>query len=1813
MAEFDHARDELAGSRRETARARAEALLAYEAVRGAERALAALERTAGSRQRQERARLEKNLRDAEAWRGQLAKELATLDAAERDAVRGFADFSDPREHLSRCGDRHPILLLPLRLETRFKRGVGGQPQLWVRIYPDACLVDTFEPALTEQEIASAQNFWAAVWRAGGDEALEREAWRALVAAHGSGRSGWVVRQYLPINPSAKPVKLAPSDVLLIIVAPGALPAEAVAFWEAMWKANGDAAAVAAARAALAVLGETQARDIEENYRPANFDDLPAAPGTHADVRVSATVLQLTSADDLHARRTSWSSAARIDLLPERFVVVTYNGGKPKTHLGGPIRTPLAASPDPNAPPEKQLKQVDDALQIPPEIEWMFDFDKAEAAGMALRIDLTAEEAAGGFDRVIVLGVRLSDTPAEALASLGTLLEHHLCSRAGLEILPQGTPTNNTEKSGAGYTFRDDSDASFDIFMRDTPQYTPTTEVHLQRDGERLARSLGLPDELMQRVPNAGGHDQVDAHAMQVALWPGTLGYMMKTLLQPVFSDADVARTRAFFTRHVSGRGPLPALRIGRQPYGILPITDFARVNWFDDQVRTPFMHQLYGIVRNIENEWNTLVGRLSFIGKPGADPHQVLLDVLGLHSGAVEYHPMQSESVDHKFYELAFLDYSVALGFLGFFPSGSPLSLLRDMGYQGDAVPDLLQKVFKTLQTPLTGPLIDDRPLSETTPIRAYAGTQNYIEWLIDAANAGIGALQLEQGFDGGKKPAALLYLLLRHALQLSYHDTGVKLYAEAGLLETASVAMREPAMVHVSAEPRASESRYSVLFRPEARITGSTGLPLGDYIATKLHTINPELREQLDALSHLAQLPTARLERVFAEHIDCVSYRLDAWKTGLIASRLESLSAARPKREEPGLYLGAFGWLEPLRPGGKVLEPVQLPPDIAKVVNQRDKVPLMRDSTNGGLIHAPSLNHATTAAVLRNGYLANDGKLAVNLSSRRVRLALGILEGMRNGQSLGALLGYQFERHVHDNGPIAVRDLIYVLRREFPLAANQISKTTSTSPESGTAQESIAAVNVVDGRKMIERIEGAATPNFTYPFGIATLPARPADQQQAITNALHHIRDINDAVADLVLSEGVHQAVGGNYERSAGTLDAFAKGNYPPEPDVVRTPRTGIGLTLRMGIHFKPVPPANPMPFALTPLAMAHPAMNSWLLERLPTPADVGCNVTFTDRAAGEQTIFVDQQQLGLHPIDVLFRAHAGTDQAVGDLEDRILQHIQATHAPRHDRPIQLRFTTRVADRVNWFELQALLRSLRELLIASRPLQPADLMRSNDAKTDEQAEIELDRDKVQDPLDELNDALAALTTVAAAVANAAVTVDDALTQVAAIVARFAAFRLQQSGTGFVYEWRARTFAALCDKIMRRAASWSDRLDRYDSRIVQYDALDPATPDAERIEMLRGAELLIGALADPIPTDPDDYRDTVLPARRAAFAARRDAMQALVANPRATLAQLLTDTAATRVAGDFDFDAFTLTAEEAEVARFRTQLAETIAQLETRALARTARVGELLVQHDATAASSERAALLQEAAKALFGEDFVLAPRIRLPAAAADELANAWTHSVSGDLTAHLRAVEGREFPVDDWLHGVARVRGKMGHWENVVLLGQGLTPAAPAELTPLQIPFVADEPWLALEFPPEHEIVGDRLLYSAHIAEPFDRNAPVCGLLVDEWTEVIPGPTETTGITFHYDRPNCEPPQSWLLALAARRDGQWSWDELLNAVNDTLDSAKRRTIEPVHIDNTRYAWFLPATNSAYTFPEISISNNLLRNVGIYEFTRSID
>jgi hypothetical protein len=60
--------------------------------------------------------------------------------------------------------------------------------------------------------------------------------------------------------------------------------------------------------------------------------------------------------------------------------------------------------------------------------------------------------------------------------------------------------------------------------------------------------------------------------------------------------------------------------------------------------------------------------------------------------------------------------------------------------------------------------------------------------------------------------------------------------------------------------------------------------------------------------------------------------------------------------------------------------------------------------------------------------------------------------------------------------------------------------------------------------------------------------------------------------------------------------------------------------------------------------------------------------------------------------------------------------------------------------------------------------------------------------------------------------------------------------------------------------------------------------------------------------------------------------------------------------------------------------------------------------------------------------------------------------------------------------------------------------------------------------------------------------------------------------------------------------------NGKWEWADLVDTLHETLELAKRRAVEPDHIDSTPYARYLPATISAATFQPISIGLNLALN-----------
>ncbi len=1469
---------------------------------------------------------------------------------------------------------------------------------------------------------------------------------------------------------------------------------------------------------------------------------------------------------------------------------------------------------------------------------MVDFDRAVAAGMALAIDLTPDQAANGFDLLLVLGLQLSVSPDAGAAALQELLLHHQTGRSGFALLPQGTTAHNSPGAGSGHTRIDDPDATFDD-RKNLPLFTVTSDPTQKLDGQWLAEFLGVDPAFVATVHASNTPDQKQARAMQTAMWPATLGYWMNTLFTPtggktsIFSDDTIEKTRLFFTQFVSGRGALPAVRIGGQPYGILPTTAFSRIQWYQPVILlraflpTDFLNSLYGILRQLDADWTTMGNTAHWVGE-GGDAHQTLLNVIAHHPSSVEYYSRTAEGLAQlynmfNFWALAPTWWQAILN-LGL--QAQAVALLQRLGYPPNTeLPDLLNHFYLT-SNPQTTAVIDDRPLSETDPIRAYTTTgDNYITWLIKESGS-LETLRGEAGFIDNQSPQALLYLYLRHALMLGYYESSYNYHRNTGVLSgPALLAMRtEPPFIHVAESATASESRFAALYKTESRITGSPTQLVSEFIATQIG-VAPEtadLTDQVNALKILETASTAQLERLFAEHVDTVSYRYDSWLLGLVSQRIASQRAASAGGNDGGgndgqgsggIYLGAYAWVEHLKPA-TATAPAQIPPELADQFPGTE--PLMTDPAGGGYIHAPSIQQADTAAVLRAGYLANANSdhpdlLAVNLSSDRVRVALTLIEGIRNGQSLGALLGYRFERGLHDDFELAeVDQFIYPLRKAFPLVADAMA-STKTDPD--VPIEAIEARNVLDGKKLVDRIQ--STTNATdkvYPFGLPNMPAADPDQQKALNDVTDALLDAYDALADLALAEGVHQAVQGNYDRVASTIDAYTTGNFPPEPQVIQTPPAGVGLTHRVGLQFKPglVAPAG-----ATPRAQAEPAIDDWLKTFLPALNKIACTVVWKDPANGTpQQQVVSLADLALLPLDVLYLLKTDNVQGMAELDDRIVRQTIAARSPRPDAVLQIQYMTAGPNQISMFEAGPLLRELRTMLTQSRPLRASDVRRVNDASQSDDSQVFSDATRISKPLADLktlaNDVNAFLATLSPLLLDTAANraaiiaaVDNTLAAAVGFLERAARFAMPSSGWGFAYDWLRTSFTDLLAQVSELVARWNQKQIDFNNALLAYDALPAGTSDADRYVALQAAELLVSSTLEPLPATPAQLRFD-LNAKGTAFQNQRTNFANLLIGSGTSFVTLFNSVAALSTA-EFDSQPFDITQFGDRAIIVSEDVARILSGQFTAITARTGDVDKQLTAAASAASSSDQVQALQLAAKSLLGDDFQLVPEFTLSTAQAGEWANAISAFNSGKLLDFLKNDQQIDFPVDEWMYSAARVRPMLHCWESALMFDAAFA-INPPELTPIQLPFVADDPWLALQYPEKFVIDSDRLLYTCAYSVAFDPNARQCGLLLDEWTEVIPVTQRDTAISFNYNRPDNEPPQSMLLVTSPSVTGTWNWDDLVAALVETLALAKKRAVEPSFLDPTVYSRFLPATVTASTSYAITISTALTAANGVF-------
>ncbi len=827
----------------------------------------------------------------------------------------------------------------------------------------------------------------------------------------------------------------------------------------------------------------------------------------------------------------------------------------------------------------------------------------------------------------------------------------------------------------------------------------------------------------------------------------------------------------------------------------------------------------------------------------------------------------------------------------------------------------------------------------------------------------------------------------------------------------------------------------------------------------------------------------------------------------------------------------------------------------------------------------------------------------------------MGLLEGIRAGQGLSDLLGYQFERGLHDRHEMAEVDkFIYPLRKAFPLRADRLQSTAT--PE-GVPIEAIEARNVIDGLALAEHIK--ATGRRQYPFDKPGLLPASVTETTAISAEADRLLASCDALADLALAEGVYQAVVGNVDRAAANYDAYARGGLPPEPEIIRTPASGFGLTHRVALHLAAGvdPGQSPDPaLAMTPRAQIEPAINAWLTTVLPPLSTIGCVAEFHDVAndavvAREITL----DRLGLQAADLIALAGGAVD-AIAEIDDRIADLVGASARP--DLPVSIRYTQKQSAALTLFEALPLVRSLRSLTLGARPLRSTDLSLASDARSAQDAAPVVDRRRatlVEAAMRDLATEFSAFTATldgllsqpVARRAELLAAADTVAANGTALLARAALFGVPQTGRQFVRDFKRRLFAELLGQTAQVVTRWNDKLAQFDARIATHDALPGEASDAERFRILAEAEATIRTTPIvPRPGTPAELRSRLVGTTRAAFVALRDRLAGLQLTRRTRVADLLADVRAIGSLSEFDPAPFSLAAHENTVIHFLEDARAAAASVGRVLAGRLADAAPHLQTAAASAIPVAAAREFEAAAKALLGDDVVVVPEFVITASQTGELANALDASRSGALFDHLvhpanERIPAIDFPVDTWLHGTARVRERLRAWEQVTMLA-GVFGRAEPPLDALQLPHVPGDRWFGLDIPEDRTLEGDRLLYTAHFATPFDPAQRLCGLLLDEWTEMIPASEVDTGIAVHYDRPNAEAPQTMLLVTPTEFRGAWQWDDIVDALNDTLDLAKQRAVEPTHLAQLPYAPYLPATIMASQVRQLTIAANLALN-----------
>jgi hypothetical protein len=952
------------------------------------------------------------------------------------------------------------------------------------------------------------------------------------------------------------------------------------------------------------------------------------------------------------------------VLPDRWVALAYKGGALR-HIqpGLPIPEPLDLTANPSAD-DQTLVEVANGFKVPSNILWTVQYQDAFDKGMAIDIgNLSPDEIQGGFDRIVVVGVKTSMDPLSASQMISRLFDAHHYTR-GLDLVPLGTPTNNVPGQPTPFSMKDPpAERSFQI-ERLGPDFSNEGAGNL--DFGVLSELFGYDFENGPFTFLGGAVDSqqdiATGQSMRYIVWPATLGYFLKQMMNPgaslststtatIFPDALIQNAKDFFTGYVSAQGPAPAFRVGAVPYGLLPAISYSRMT-----PQTGENSDAMEVIRKLVPIWQQAAALVPVVPQNSSDRNTDLMTVLSQKSSSDGVYVRNSIGPDTITNLYQFLLQDLAAYFMAL--AQVPSATLGAIGHSNWSAARVFELLFSSSISQYAGPLVTAHPqqgmlVSALNPVfnPNDPTTFNYLRKLGDAS-----LLFTDVQDQGALKNVAppgeltpLLYLIARHSLLLEiiaaarssassvltpvFNPPNLPKILEIdfelwGIVTTAGQA---DLTTILTTQPSGGGGK-SVFQLVQSEGFDTHGNPFDG--GARYATMAGQLRE-------VSGLPVSELERVFTETLDLAAHRLDAYVTALGTRRLTNFRDSENSAANQ-TYFGGYGVVENVRP-------------VTRTTRQVNGVTYDVQLDNGGYVHAPSPRHATAAAILRSGRMAEQDdptKYAIELPSDRARRARLLVDGVRNGQTLGELLGFELESGLRASGAPQPEAIILALRQLYPLVANK------SGLDPGQPADRIAAANVVDG----QLVRQAAASPAGIPFGTTGVLAAG---KTFILAQVQVLNDIVDSVADLEMSEAIFQVAAGDVASAEAAMNFLPDGSNPPQSEVTNSPTTGIPVSHRVALLLEGTAPAPVVGWTLvsTPQTpsrslrgQADPFAEAWVGSLLGDPTSATATVTYQLNGVPQTgTVRVsDINTLG--PLDFLALAQSTSASGQGSPLDRQL-----------------------------------------------------------------------------------------------------------------------------------------------------------------------------------------------------------------------------------------------------------------------------------------------------------------------------------------------------------------------------------------------------------------------------------------------------------------------------------------------------------------------------------------------------------------------------